>query len=406
MDHPLLVKAAGLVHQARGIMDEYTGQEEIPADRMEEVNRLLAEAKTLRERVEAEHAARREIKGLEAWLSEPQYKSPRAAGGEPVQEPGVVDTKALQAQAFYKYLARGMDTLTVEEKAALVEDASGQVLVPEDFQGVIFRELPRLAVIRNLATVVPTSRDSIRLASLGMVSFKWQKLETTIGQERQDSTPEPDDQVIQVHDLTGIAKLGEDLLMDAGTDLEARLSDLFAREAAEAEDDAFANGTGDANGQPQGILGDTRITQTVTAANLGTITADDLKKLQYAVPAQFRRNGVYVASSAVEQEVALLKDLEGRYLWQPSMAADRPAMFAGKPWYTQDGLPGFGDGTTPARTMFFGDVRQGYVILDRMRMSVKRLNELYAEDGLIGFRVVHRVGGAVIRPKAFAVLMT
>lgn len=406
MDHPLLVKAANLVSQARGILDEYKGKDEIPADRMEAVDRLLNEAQELRKRVEAAAEAEARLKGLEDWLSEPQYKSPRAAMSEPVSEPGAVDTKAIRAQAFSKYLARGMDALTVEEKAALVEDSSGQVLVPEDFQGVIFRELPRLAVIRNLATVVPTSRDSIRLAALGMVSFKWQKLETTIGQERQDSTPEPDDQIIQVHDLTGIAKIGEDLLMDAGTNLEALLSDLLAREAAETEDDAFANGTGDANGQPQGILGDTRITQTVTAATLGEVSTDDLINLQYAVPSQFRRNGVYVASSAVEAVVATLKDQTGRYLWQPSLAADRPATFAGRPWYTQDGLPGFGDGTTPARTMFFGDVRQGYVILDRMRMSVKRLEELYAEDGLIGFRVVHRVGGAVIRPKAFAVLMT
>lgn len=405
MDHPLLLKAAKLVQQSRDIMDEYKGQDEIPADRMEEVNRLLAEAKGLRGRVEAEEAAKAEIKSMESWLGQPQYKSPRAESDGPTGAPQPVDRKTAHKQAFFKYMQRGMDALSVEEKAGLVEDATGAVLVPEDFQGVIFKELPRLAVIRNLATVVPTTRDSIRIASLGMVSFAWHKLETDQATPPNDSTPAPGDDVIQVWDLTGIAKLGEDLLMDAGADLEGMLADLLAREAAQEEDDAFANGTGAS--RPKGILCDTSITQTVAIADQTTfkLVADDLKKLQYAVPAQFRRNGAYVASSAVEQEVALMKDNEGRYLWQPSLSADQPATFSGKPWFTQDGLPGLG-GAGNARTMFFGDIRQGYVILDRQRMAIRRLNELYAEDGLIGFRVVHRVGGAVIRPKAFAVLLT
>jgi len=52
----------------------------------------------------------------------------------------------------------------------------------------------------------------------------------------------------------------------------------------------------------------------------------------------------------------------------------------------------------------FGDLRSGYRILDRLGITIQRLTELYAEYGLIGFRVHYRVGGGVIRPNALRVL--
>jgi hypothetical protein len=48
--------------------------------------------------------------------------------------------------------------------------------------------------------------------------------------------------------------------------------------------------------------------------------------------------------------------------------------------------------------------RSGYQIRDRERTSLHRLNELYAEEGLVGFKVRHRVGGAVVWPEALRVL--
>jgi HK97 family phage major capsid protein len=45
----------------------------------------------------------------------------------------------------------------------------------------------------------------------------------------------------------------------------------------------------------------------------------------------------------------------------------------------------------------------GYMIADRKPGPlVLRLEERYAEEGKVGFIFTHRVGGDVIRPKAFA----
>jgi HK97 family phage major capsid protein len=52
----------------------------------------------------------------------------------------------------------------------------------------------------------------------------------------------------------------------------------------------------------------------------------------------------------------------------------------------------------------FGNWKYGYVIVDRMGMSVQRLNELYAESGQVGFLFHARVGGGVVRSNAFRAL--
>ena len=45
----------------------------------------------------------------------------------------------------------------------------------------------------------------------------------------------------------------------------------------------------------------------------------------------------------------------------------------------------------------FGDFKAGYRIIDRTGMTIQRLVELYAEEGVVGFLVTKRVSGAVMR---------
>jgi len=53
----------------------------------------------------------------------------------------------------------------------------------------------------------------------------------------------------------------------------------------------------------------------------------------------------------------------------------------------------------------FGNFQFGYRILDRKGITIQRLNELYAEAGLIGFKVHARVGGYLIKPSNKALVL-
>lgn len=318
-------------------------------------------------------------------------------GGEGKGEGQPSEKKA----AFFKFMREGKAALTPEEVKDLVSDATGQILIPEELEAEIYRELPKITIIRSLATVRQIRTDRIRRRSLTEVQVGWGKLET--GTAITESTLVPGEEYQYVEDLYGLTKIGEDELMDTDVALESIVTDSFSRAIAEAEDTAFVVGTGHANKQPEGILNDTVVPR-VTAGQAGAITADDVLKLIYEVPAQYRQNGVLIMNSKTELALRLLKSSDGQYLWQPSLQDGRPNTFAGYPIYNQEDIPEIPAAGTAADVVIFGDIRAGYRILDRLGMTVQRLTELYAEQGLVGFKVHRRVGGGVIRPNALRIL--
>lgn len=315
---------------------------------------------------------------------------------------GQVDEKAEEkTAAFLKFLREGKALLTKEEKA-LVQDATGEIIVPEDLDKTIYRELPKLVVMRQLAGARQTSSNRVRRRSLNEVTMGWDKLETQAANKLEDheSTLTPDDAYLYVENLYGLTKIGEDELQDSDVNLQAYLAESFSQARAETEARAFLRGTGHGTLQPEGILTNTSVKSVETAGAL-TVTLDDFLKLLYAVPAQHRTRGVFLIPSYLEMAVRTIKDQTGNYIWQPSAQVDKPNTLFGKPVYIQDDFDAQEAGKDIA---VFGDFKAGYQILDHTGLTLTRLNEKYIEDDLIGFRAKARVGGGVVRPKAFAKL--
>jgi HK97 family phage major capsid protein len=146
------------------------------------------------------------------------------------------------------------------------------------------------------------------------------------------------------------------------------------------------------------------IVQRVPGAAAGAVGLEDFLNLIYAVPAPHRSRGSFVVNSDTERQIRQITDAQGQFLWQPSVQAGVPNRFFGSPIYNQDDIPNVPASGTAADVCIFGDFRSGYQIRDRERTSLHRLNELYAEEGLVGFKVRHRVGGAVVWPEALRVL--
>jgi HK97 family phage major capsid protein len=314
---------------------------------------------------------------------------------------GASDTENSEKKAaFLKYLRCGKGELSREEKS-LVEDTTGQIIVPEDLEATIYRELPSITVIRKLATVRPTNSDRVRRRSIDSVSTGWGKLET--GSTITESSLTPAEAWLYIEDLYGLTKVGEDELADTDVALEGIISGEFARKIAEAEDTGFIVGTGHTNSQPEGILSGGTVTRVNTGQN-AKVTLDDFKKLIFAVPAQYRQNGNFVMNSNTILAVSILKDTTGRFLWEPNVQSGFPARLFGFPVYAQEDVYDITDAGTAKDIAIFGDIRSGYQIADRSGMTVQRLNELYAESGLVGFKVHARVGGAVVIPDAMRVL--
>jgi len=371
----------------------------------EKVVELQSLVKELREKFEQKEQGlytKAEFEEFEAKINERIAQLETMIKRPPMGDNGTKDNgqPSERKAAFFKFMREGKSALAPEEIKALVSDATGQILIPEELESEIYRELPKITIIRSLATVRQTRSDRIRRRSLTEVTVGWGKLET--GTAITESTMTPGQEFQYVEDLYGLTKIGEDELMDTDVALESIITDSFSRAIAEAEDTAFVVGTGHAYKQPEGILNSS--VTTVNAGQAGAIKADDILKLIYEVPAQYRQNGVLIVNSKTELALRLLTDTNGQYLWQPSLQAGRPNSFAGYPVYNQEDIPNIPAVGTAADVAIFGDIRSGYRIIDRLGMTVQRLVELYAESGLVGFKVHYRVGGGVIRPDALRIL--
>ena len=275
-------------------------------------------------------------------------------------------------------------------------DSEGGYLVPDEYERTLIEALEDQNIFRQLAHVIHTSSGDRKIpvvASKGTASW--------IDEEAQ--YPESDDAFGQVsigaYKLATMIKISEELLNDSVFDMPAYIAKEFARRIGAAEEEAFFTGNGP--GKPLGILAATGGAETgVTAAAADKITMDEVIDLFYSLRAPYRRNAVFIMNDATVKALRKLKDGQGQYLWQPSITAGTPDTILNRPVYTSGFMPTLATGN---KTILFGDLGY-YWVADREGRSFKRLNELYAPTGQVGFLASQRVDGKLILPEAVKVL--
>lgn len=273
-------------------------------------------------------------------------------------------------------------------------DADGGYLVPEDFERNIVMALEEENVIRSLAKVITTQHERKIPVATGHSTAQW----TAENAAYTESNPTFGQKQIDAFKLTDLCRVSVELLQDSAFDIEDYLMKEFARAFGIAEEEAFCVGTG--TNQPTGIFTANGGTVGVTAAANNAITADELISLVYALKSPYRRNAKFLMNDATISAIRKLKDLNGAYLWQPSLQAGQPDRLLGYDLYTSPYVPTM---TAGALTVAFGDFKN-YWIGDRAGRTVQRLNELYATNGQIGYVATERVDGKVILPEGIQLL--
>ena len=276
-------------------------------------------------------------------------------------------------------------------------DSEGGYLVPDEYERTLVEALEEENIFRQMAKVIKTSSGDRKIpvvASKGTASWI----------DEEGAYPESDDSFGQVsigaYKLGTMIKVSEELLNDSVFDLQSYISREFARRIGAKEEEAFF--TGDGKGKPLGVLADTGGAETgVTAASATAVTADELMDLYYSLKSPYRKKSVWVLNDSTIKAIRKLKDNNGQYLWQPSLTAGAPDMILGRPIKTSAYMPAIAAG---AKTIAFGDFSY-YWIADRQGRSFKRLNELFAATGQVGFLASQRVDGKMILAEAVKVLV-
>ena len=276
-------------------------------------------------------------------------------------------------------------------------DSEGGYLVPDEYERALVEALEEENIFRQMAKVIKTSSGDHKIpvvATKGTASWI----------DEEGAYPESDDSFGQVsigaYKLGTMIKVSEELLNDSVFDLQSYISREFARRIGAKEEEAFF--TGDGKGKPLGVLAATGGAETgVTAASATAVTADELMDLYYSLKSPYRKKSVWVLNDSTIKAIRKLKDNNGQYLWQPSLVAGTPDTILGRPVKTSAYMPSIAAG---AKTIAFGDFSY-YWIADRQGRSFKRLNELFAATGQVGFLASQRVDGKMILAEAVKVLV-
>ncbi len=216
---------------------------------------------------------------------------------------------------------------------------------------------------------------------------------------------------IYARELNGYLKISRQNLEDSVFDIEGYILKRLTRQFAQKEGVAFINGNGVA--RPEGLL-------TVAAASsyggmnglLGTsashlLLPSDLISLMHVGKSGYRPTGTWLMSNSTIGICRLFADTTTRPIWTMFGDVFSETLF-GRPIVEMPDMPNQG-GTFPAFTagqfpIIFGDIAQGYQIVDRVGLTFQTLKELYAIQNQVAFLARQRVGGKVVLPEAISVL--
>ena len=254
--------------------------------------------------------------------------------------------------------------------------------------------------MRQFASVQMISTSSLQmLQDLDEAGVGW------VGEQgpiTETSTPQFKMIEIPVHEMFAEPKATQRFLDDAQINVESWLAGKVAEKFARTENAAFVAGNGVL--KAKGILSYDSGTSfgQVEQVNSGlatTFDGDSLINLIYSLKGPYKANANFFMKRETVKVARLLKDSQGRYLWAPGLDGNTAGSILGYAIQEFADMPVVGASALP---VVFGDLKQGYQIVDRM--GIRTLRDPFTAKPYVKFYTTKRVGGGVKNFEAFKVL--
>lgn len=322
---------------------------------------------------------------------------------------------AAYAQAFAPYMrARSEAAMPKEFQAAMQtgSDPDGGYLVPKTVSSRIITRIFETSNLRALATVetiggkeLEIPRDEGEFGYGGWVGETTAPSETTTSQVGVSK--------IFAHEMFAEPRVTQNMLEDAGLDIEAWVANKVGEKMGRIEATAFFTGTG--VNQPRGLLTyanwatssadghleNGKIEQ-IVSGGATTITADALYNVAFALKDYYTQNANWLMKRLTVRDIMKLKDGQGNYLWQMGdIKGGQPATILGFPVNRCEDMPTV---AASSLSVAFGDFKAAYTIVDRLGLTLLRDN-LTAKP-YVKFYNRRRVGGDVVNFEAVKLLVT
>src|SRR6185503_1068125 len=130
------------------------------------------------------------------------------------------------------------------------------------------------------------------------------------------------------------------------------------------------------------------------------VTAAGLIAIWGNLKTVYSKQATWLMNRATIAQIRGLTDSQGRFLWEPGLADGTPPNLLGSPYIEVPDMPSTPSATGTTFPILYGNIKRGYLVVDRINVVVRRLQEKYAESGQIAYLVRKRVGGQVVLPEA------
>lgn len=314
-----------------------------------------------------------------------------------------VEAYSAYVDAFPHYMrARSDGAMRPNIQAAMStgSDPDGGYTVTQTFDSRVIKHVFETSNMRALATIVPISgkelvipRDEGEFGFGGWVGESTQPTETNTSQLGESK--------IAVHEMFSEPRVTQQMLEDAGFDVESYVAGKVGDKFGRIEETSFFTGSG--QNQPRGLLTygagsptngvlPPQTIEQIVSGNATALTGDGLYNLVYALKTFYTKNANWLLSRTVVRDLLKLKDGQGNYLWQMrNVQAGQPATLIDYPVVRAEDMPAV---AANALAVAFGDFKQTYTIVDRLGITLLRDN-LTAKP-YVKFYNRRRVGGDVV----------
>lgn len=350
---------------------------------VDQIDKIDAEIQRIEKALEIENASNERVEAR--------------ATAQNVSQDEAANSIEMEKSVFNTFLRGGRDALSMQQREfvqnriqnaqSVGTNSEGGFIVPTDFATTLLQALKAYGGVRSVANVIST---------MGGYDMQW----PTIDETSSEGELVAENASVTTQDLVfGSKTLGSykyssksiavpfELLQDNNVDLEGYIINALAERIARITNKHFTIGTG--TNQPNGIV--TAAGAGVTAAAAAAISYDDLVNLEHSVDPAYRALGAsFMFNDSTLKLLRLLKDADGRPLWQPSLQSGEPDRLGRYGYVINQHMA---NATTGQRSVAFGNF-SNYMIRDVMNVTLFRMTDSkYTEKGQVGFLAFSRHDG-------------
>ena len=370
-------------------------------DQIDAMNKAIEEIRTA-----ANSASDAEISKRDAEIA--SLKTQIAQLSNPITGTAQTEDPSKQYEKdFHNYLKTG-NALNLRAAGSEGTNANGGYICPDGLDKRVVELLtPRSTIRRNATIIQAAGKNYQRPYKKTGITSGW--IGET-GSRTATDAQEYDVITATVGELYAFPQYTQNFLADTWYNFEEGFARDLAISFSDKEETAFVSGDG--SNKPNGILSalreakdDTQRTwnklQQINTESATGITLNSLYAIKDSLNYAYRANAKWYMSTSTYTALqqTLIDNAHRGIFGRGDVSQNMPETLLGYPIEIDDYMPAVAANACP---IIFGDMRQGYAILERPGIGV--LRDMYSNKPYIGLYSIKRVGGLVQDYRALKVL--